>query len=205
MRSASDGASESAYSGGVLRFLRPLLLVLLTGLLLAPGTASAHDQLVGTDPEDGAVLAQAPGSLTFTFSGEVAVIGAQVAVTGGPGGDYLVGEPVVDGQDVVQEVAGMEEGTYQVAWRVTSSDGHPISGTLGFTVGEGADQGAAQEQGTAQEQDATDDAAQDEEAGSPVAQGVDTGLPGWVWVVLGLAVVGLGAILVHTWTRNRRG
>ena len=186
----------------MLRFLRPLLLLLLTGLLLAPGAASAHDQLVGTDPEDGAVLAQAPGSLTFTFSGEVAVIGAQVAVTGGPGGDYLVGEPVVDGQDVVQEVTGMEEGTYQVAWRVTSSDGHPISGTLGFTVGEGEGEdvveGAAEGQSTAED-------GEDAAAEPPVAQGVDTGLPGWVWLVLGLAVIGLGALLVHTWTRNRRG
>lgn len=200
----------------MLRFLRPLLLLLLTGLLLAPGAASAHDQLVGTDPEDGAVLAQAPGSLTFTFSGEVAVIGAQVAVTGGPGGDYLVGEPVVDGQDVVQEVTGMEEGTYQVAWRVTSSDGHPISGTLGFTVGEGAtgDQGATEDKGATEDTAAQDGAAdppvtqgatEDAAADPPVTQGVDTGLPGWVWLVLGLAVIGLGAVLVHTWTRNRRG
>ncbi|HSP60740.1 MAG TPA: copper resistance CopC family protein [Ornithinimicrobium sp.] len=180
------------------RFLRPLLLLLLTGLLLAPGAAQAHDQLSGTDPADGAVLAEAPTTLTFTFSGEVAVVGAQVAVTGGPGGDHLVGEPVVDGQDVVQEVTGMEEGVYQVAWRVTSSDGHPISGTLGFTVGE-----EVTDDGTTRQVTAAATAAQEDD--QPVAEGVDTGLPGWVWLVVGLAVLGLAALLVHTWTRNRRG
>ncbi|MGC5584417.1 copper resistance CopC family protein [Ornithinimicrobium sp. W1679] len=208
------------------RFLRPLILLLATLLLLVPGAAQAHDQLTGTDPVDGAVLTEAPEALTFTFSGEVAPVGAQVAVTTGPGQDHLVGEPVVDGRAVVQEVTGMVDGTYEVAWRITSSDGHPISGTLGFTVttGDGADAaggagGAAAQDyspdgtdgstpagGTTDDGTAAADAGEDEEdVDPPVAQGVDTGLPGWVWLVVGLAVLGLAALLVHTWTRNRRG
>lgn len=202
------------------RFLRPLTLLLAALLLLVPGAVQAHDQLAGTDPADGAVLTEAPAALTFTFSGEVAPVGAQVAVTNGPGQDHLVGEPVVDGRAVVQEVTGMVDGAYEIAWRVTSSDGHPISGTLAFTVttGDGSDadgsdatrddgtDGSTPAGGTSDDGTAAADAGEDDgDVDPPVAQGVDTGLPGWVWLVVGLAVLGLAALLVHTWTRNRRG
>ena len=47
----------------------------------------------------------------------------------------------------------------------------------------------------------------DEPAGQDVVTRSDdaqTGLPGWVWVVVGLSVVGLLALLGVTWSRNRR-
>ncbi|PZU47186.1 MAG: copper resistance protein CopC [Arsenicicoccus sp.] len=123
------------------RRLAPTLLVSL-GLVLAPASAQAHDELTGTAPQDGAsVEAGDLEDLTLTFSGEIADVGAAVAVTAPDGSSVLEGEPVVEGPEVTQDlVDDLGDGEYAVAWRVTSEDGHPISGEFGFTV-----TGAAQE------------------------------------------------------------
>lgn len=110
---------------------------LLTGLLLvvlsAPA-ALAHDELTGSTPEDGAVLSEAPEELRLTYSGDISDVGAQVQITG-PDGAVLDGELTVEGTDVVHTMpADLAPGEYAVVWRVTSADGHPISGQLGFTV-----------------------------------------------------------------------
>ena len=43
------------------------------------------------------------------------------------------------GTTVTQPLAGgLPAGAYTVEWRVTSADGHPLSGTFGFTVAQGA-------------------------------------------------------------------
>lgn len=212
------------------RRIRLLVVSLLATLVvLVPGVASAHDTLLSTDPVDGAKGA-APDAITLTFSGEVAQVGATVAVTGGDGAAVTDGAPQVEGTTVVQPlVDGLAAGDYEVVWRVTSQDGHPISGSFGFGVegeaaegaGDGTDQGAAAggaaqaaagstDEATAEEataEETTPAADADEPAGQDVVTRSDdaqTGLPGWVWVVVGLSVVGLLALLGVTWSRNRR-
>ncbi len=120
------------------RVLAALALSLAAcALLLGVGTpaASAHDALVAATPADGSTLPAAPGELALEFSGVVQELGAQVAVTG-PGGDAVAQGPAeVVGSTLTQPLdADLAAGTYAVAWRVTSADGHPISGTTTFTV-----------------------------------------------------------------------
>lgn len=204
--------------------LGALLATLLAMLLLVPlGTASAHDQLTGTEPADGATLEQAPEELVLTFSGEIAQVGAQVLVTGPDGEPVGDGEPRVAGTELTQALAAdLPAGAYQVTWRVTSQDGHPISGTFGFeaTAGAGGEEptteAATSEETstpetsapapTAEEttpaattEQATDDA---DPSDGPEADG-STGLPVWAWVLVGLGVVGLLGLLARTWARGR--
>ncbi|HWS56943.1 MAG TPA: copper resistance protein CopC, partial [Actinotalea sp.] len=57
-----------------------------------------------------------------------------VLVTG-PGGAVAVGEPVVQGTTVTAPLpSDLASGDYTIAWRVVSADGHPIQGTIPFTV-----------------------------------------------------------------------
>ena len=52
------------------------------------------------------------------------------------------GSPQVDGSTVTQRMAAdAPSGRYTVQWRVTSADGHPISGEFGFAVGRAASGG----------------------------------------------------------------
>lgn len=126
----------SARRAGVLLFAA--LACALAALVLIVTPASAHAQLVSTDPENGAEFTVAPETATLVFS---------EAVTVSAGGMRLFsseGEPEelpasVSGHNVSAVLpATMPDGRYVIGWRVTSADGHPITGTIGFSVGDAA-------------------------------------------------------------------
>ena len=98
----------------------------------APG-ASAHDQLISTDPADGAVLAAPPSELSVTFSEPVLNISPTIAVTG-PDGPVTTSVAVTDTVVTATLPEGLADGDYTVAWRVVSSDGHPVQGSFTFTI-----------------------------------------------------------------------
>lgn len=103
--------------------------------LAASAPAVAHDALVSSDPPDGAVLAVAPTQVVLVFSDAQAEIGAEVVVTGADGQAWSDGVAQVAGTTVTQPLAGaMPNGAYTVTWRSVAGDGHPVTGTLGFTV-----------------------------------------------------------------------
>lgn len=109
--------------------------------LLGMNPAAAHDELVSTNPADGATLTEAPASLELTYSGDIMdVDGAnQVRVTNAAGDSVTDGAADIDGKVVTQDLATADaDDTYTVTWRVVSSDGHPIQGTFTYTVGQGS-------------------------------------------------------------------
>ncbi|WP_162891179.1 copper resistance CopC family protein [Aeromicrobium sp. A1-2] len=116
----------------VLRLALPSLLTL--GLLaLGSAPASAHASLVGTDPDDGSTRATAPSSVTFTFNENVG--NAAVAVTAPDGSSVKLSELSAVDNAVTAQVAAVDmKGRYTASYRVVSSDGHPIAGTVAFTV-----------------------------------------------------------------------
>jgi methionine-rich copper-binding protein CopC len=104
---------------------------------MAPLPASAHDDLVSSSPAPGERLASAPVSVTLIFSDEMLADGAEVAIIDGSGRDWAAGEPVVSETTVSVELEpDMPEAGYEIQWRVVSSDGHPISDIVPFTVGD---------------------------------------------------------------------
>jgi methionine-rich copper-binding protein CopC len=105
-------------------------------VLAAPG--SAHDRLVATDPAAGSKVSSVPTAVSLTFNEPVLGVGSRVEVIG-PDGDVVAGRPKV--VDTVVKVAVRDAapaGKYTVKWRVTSADGHPISGTFTFRAAEPA-------------------------------------------------------------------
>lgn len=120
------------------RALRRILTALaLTGAVLLglSPTAYAHDTLTDSSPAEGETLQEAPTQVRLTFSGEVLEMGAAVVVADSDGGSWEADEPLVEGKEVTVPLEdGMPNGDYEINWRVTSSDGHPISGAIPFTV-----------------------------------------------------------------------
>ncbi|GAA2758178.1 copper resistance CopC family protein [Actinopolymorpha rutila] len=97
--------------------------------------AFAHAALVSSDPKDGAVLDRPPRQITLEFDDPISRKFDVVAVSGPGGATYQSGGARVLGSKVTQRLADLgPAGTYQVAWRVVSADGHPVSGTLKFTT-----------------------------------------------------------------------
>ncbi|NYJ00568.1 copper transport protein [Nocardioides thalensis] len=111
-----------------------LLAVLAVGGTAAP--ASAHATLVSTDPADGAVLPEAPGEVTFTFDESVSLVADGLLVYDAAGEPVEAEASARDAVVTADLPDGLDDGTYVVTWRVVSSDGHPIAGSLTFHVGE---------------------------------------------------------------------
>ncbi|THV30090.1 copper resistance CopC family protein [Glycomyces paridis] len=115
----------------------PLLLAALLGGALALGSAapaSAHAALVSTDPEDGAVLAEAPAEVSATFSELLDGPSTEIAVTDPSGAVVAVADPSFDGDTFTLPMLYTTAGEYTVAFRVISEDGHRVDGQLAFTV-----------------------------------------------------------------------
>ena len=120
----------------LLRALGILAFALLAALIPARA-ASAHAELVATDPADGAVVDEAPEALTMQFSEGVSVRPDGIRVLDATGERVDAGAASSDGSDVTVPIEGeIADGTYVVAWRAVSADGHPIRGSYTFSVGE---------------------------------------------------------------------
>jgi Uncharacterized protein, homolog of Cu resistance protein CopC len=112
-----------------------LLPLLLTAWLVGAGHASAHDELVGSNPSAGTDLHKAPTSLRLTFSDTVRDIGIAIQVEDASGAQLQTGKPGISDTVVTQQLkAATTPGTIRVVWRVTSADGHPVSGNFNFSL-----------------------------------------------------------------------
>ncbi|WBB98050.1 copper resistance protein CopC [Solwaraspora sp. WMMA2080] len=110
----------------------------LLGLLLAlagAGPAAAHATLLTNDPADGALLAEAPPSVTLTFDEPVQIRAEGVQVLDAGGSTIDVTARSVDSTVVIDLPTGLADGTYVVSWRVVSADSHPVAGGFSFAIG----------------------------------------------------------------------
>lgn len=129
---ASHAPSRRSLAPG--RFLAVVAVVVL-GLVTGATTASAHDTLASTDPADGSTVAVAPAAVTLVFNEPAQALGSQIRVIGPDGSVVSTGDVVLNGASVSEHlVDSRPAGTYTVAWRITSTDGHPISGSFTFTA-----------------------------------------------------------------------
>jgi methionine-rich copper-binding protein CopC len=148
-----------------------LFAVVLTfaALLLVGGPASAHDQLVSSDPKDGATLDEQPTSISLTFSAAPLDTGIEIALVG-PDGTTARGYDIQVADEVVtaQLAPDLPAGKYDVAWHVVSSDGHPIDGELTYVVeGEPTAEPSDEPEMSTQEAEPTDAAPTDDGAQEP--------------------------------------
>ncbi|WP_129841411.1 copper resistance protein CopC [Streptomyces sp. RFCAC02] len=112
----------------------------LAALLIAAPAADAHAALTGTDPEDGAVVAEAPDEVTLTFSESVSVGDGGIRVLAPDGSQADTGRPTGSGTTHGVALAGdLGDGTYTVAWHVVSADSHPVAGAFTFSIGAPSD------------------------------------------------------------------
>lgn len=130
----SGGGLRRAAGSTIGRVVAAVGAVGALALLGAPA-AQAHNTLRASDPADGATVAFAPDRVTLTFDMPATAIGTEVVVTAADGRVVSTGPAELVDATVAQPLAGdLPAGAYAVAWRVTSADGHPIEGTLGFTA-----------------------------------------------------------------------
>lgn len=114
-------------------------LVFAAAVLGLAGPAAAHDAAESSTPASGSSVAAPPDQVSVTFNKNPLGIGAAFSIKDASGTEWAEG-PV----EIVDNVAsqklrpGGPAGEYTVAWRVVSSDSHPIEGTFVFTAASAA-------------------------------------------------------------------
>jgi copper transport protein len=105
-----------------------LLWLCLTSL------ATAHASLTGTEPVDGSVLVAPPKSLGLSFSEPVSPLVLQLVRPDGAVlrlDSFVLRDRTLD----IEAPADLGPGTHVLTWRVVSEDGHPVSGSVVFSIG----------------------------------------------------------------------
>jgi copper transport protein len=121
---------------------RPWIVAGLIGgfVVIMASPAGAHAIVKSTEPRIDEVVDTAPAEVVMEFNEPVEISFGSIRVFGTDGGrvdagetEYLAGTP--DAVRVALE-PDLPRGTYTVAWRIVSADGHPISEGFVFHVGE---------------------------------------------------------------------
>lgn len=157
------------------------LCMLVVGSTAVP--AGAHTALESSNPSDGATLAGPPSQVVLRFTEQLRTQYNRVVVRGPDGKQYQVGAPQVTGAQLQQPLRlAQVAGTYEVAYRVVVSDGHPFAGTVRFRLSTRPTRSA-----------------------HGVAQGAIPGAPGSAgntvspWAVIAVVVLGCATLAALTW------
>ncbi|GAA4562977.1 copper resistance CopC/CopD family protein [Planotetraspora kaengkrachanensis] len=101
--------------------------------------AYAHAYLIQSSPVDGQVLHSPPADVRLTFNEAVSFNQRSFQLLDVTGKKLAIGAPgYVDGKANTARVslpASLVEGTYVLAWRITSADSHVVSGAFSFSIG----------------------------------------------------------------------
>jgi copper resistance protein C len=158
-----------------LAVLALLLAAIAFATTLTAGAAGAHAARVSADPADHAAVSAGPFQVSATFNEDLQTTFAAMTVVGPDANLWTVGAPRVRGTVVSVGVRPLgPTGDYTVSYRVTSADGHVVSGSWSFrltTPGSGTP--------------------------GPAAQAPDTSsddVPAWPFIVGALVLVGGGAL-----------
>ncbi|SCG61476.1 copper resistance CopC family protein [Micromonospora inositola] len=124
--------------GSVARVARTWLAVLGVAVgvsVMLPATpAAAHNSLTGSDPRNGARLAVAPKRIELRFLATPTPATTKITVTGPENVPATGGAPTFTGNRVSVPFKPGAAGLYIVGYRVGSTDGHPVTGEIRFTV-----------------------------------------------------------------------
>ena len=163
--------------------LMRIVVVVAAVLLLVCSAreALAHASLALAEPRDGTVLAQAPETVQLLFNEEVAAGAVNLIDAAGK----LRSDAIIhaSGEQVsVTLPADLPKGTQIVSYRVISADGHPVSGSVTFSIGE--------------------------PSANKLPENVDAGINGLIWLArIGLYLglfAGIGGVFFVDWMARER-
>ncbi|MGW5051659.1 copper resistance CopC family protein [Actinokineospora sp. NPDC004072] len=166
-----------------------LVIAAAAALLLAGApAATAHVELASSDPADGATLGSAPTTVTLAFTGPVLANPESVKITAPDGTAWAVSDVETAGGKVTAAVeAAGPPGVHGMSYRVTSDDGHVLTGTIRFTLSGPTTTPPTTTPPTTTAVPTTTIAVE------PVAEARDGGgFPAWAWALIAAGVLIVG-------------
>ncbi|MGW0434229.1 copper resistance CopC family protein [Micromonospora sp. NPDC003197] len=188
------------------RIAGPLLgaIVGLLCVLLPAGPAAAHNSLASSNPKDGAQLRTAPERVELTFLSRLDPQTTKVTVTGPEDIPAQGGEPVFSGAKVTVPFQPAAAGTYLIRYEVASGDGHPVKGTVRFTLTLGATPSLSPSPAPTTTPTATPTSSASP-AFVPASPNTEPEEPSYWWVGVAGAAVLVGVVAILALRRRRRG
>ncbi|SCF25001.1 hypothetical protein GA0074695_4787 [Micromonospora viridifaciens] len=109
-------------------------------VLLAPASpAAAHNSLQAANPAKNARLAAPPAQITLKFLQKLDPAFTTIVLNDADQRKVPTSEPAVTGTTGTVTISQpLANGSYTVAYRVVSADGHPVQGSYSFTVADPA-------------------------------------------------------------------
>lgn len=166
------------------------------------GIATAHTGLASSDPAKDATVTGSPDAIVLTFTEDINPSFANIVVSSADGRNWVSGSPRVEGSRLTASVAADRPGNgeYTVGYRVVSADGHPVTGSFGFTIAGAPDEPSAPSPSPSPPSPAATSTAP--AAPQPAAPaGADTKTSVLTAAVAGLA---LGGVIAFWQSRKRR-
>lgn len=108
-------------------------------LILLPKAAFAHAYIVNSNPSQNEELKKAPSEIKIEFNEPIQEGFHSITVRNSSGERVDSGQTKIDPQHrkivTVKLNKNVKNDIYSAEWRVVSADGHPVSGTIPFSVG----------------------------------------------------------------------
>lgn len=130
------GKQRALHSARVLLQVVGIIFVSGWAILIAAQSASAHAELLSTTPEDGAALERPPAEAVLTFNEPVQLLDSSIRLFPGDEAPVVLDAHVSDTEVGAALPGELADGSYALSYRVTSADGHPVSGAITFTIGD---------------------------------------------------------------------
>jgi len=111
------------------------MLLVMGALLVLANPALAHDKFVGSSPADKATVQALPTRVTIRFEEPPGNGFSGISVVGPDGKNIGIGTAKIVGSTLTIPVKKTSStGLFTVKYHIISDDGHPVSGTVHFTV-----------------------------------------------------------------------
>lgn len=114
-----------------------MLVLALLASWVAVLPAVAHAELLGSTPEEGARLDTFPDAAELVFNERVTPVSGAARLFPPDGEPVVLGAEARDAAVSIELPEIAQAGSFALAYRVISADGHPIAGVITFMVGDG--------------------------------------------------------------------
>jgi hypothetical protein len=113
-----------------------MLAIVILALLASAPVANAHSMLISSSPAKDSSIAAGPTQVVLEFNEALDHGFTELVVLGPDGASHWEGGPaeIADTKISAPLRTLGPAGAYTIAYRVTSADGHPVSGTVKFTL-----------------------------------------------------------------------
>jgi copper resistance protein C len=96
-----------------------------------PTLTSAHTQLISSNPQEGQVITEDFKEFTLTFGGKIEKLSTMGLLKDGK---EIPLDPIQIQGTIMTGLlkAPLENGIYQIQWKIAGHDGHPVTGEINF-------------------------------------------------------------------------